>query len=160
MDPFPWKSVNLLYTRTYTHGCSQAHSCCSAWGEPCLLNFLYHFLSVKAYSSSYSSGGPCLLPMPAPVCCSGLPQHLMLLWMRLACDFPWIRSHDEAVCLWEQNLRGAGQPVCPTALRTSTVRVSFLHPRHGKGGIWVTEMFENRLGGQALEGKGKYLRLN
>ena len=65
--------VNLSSTHTYTHGCSLAHSCCGVGENPA------HWISStiswvqKAYSSSLPSGGLCLLPMPPPGRCSGLP---------------------------------------------------------------------------------------
>ena len=78
----PWRSVSLLYTHTYTHGCSQAHSCCGVGENPAhWISFTISWVR-KAYSSSLPSGGPCLLPTPPPVCCPGLPLSTL-------CCFGW-----------------------------------------------------------------------
>lgn len=160
MDPFPWKSVSqpLIHMHIHTWVLSGTQLL-RGWGEPCSLNFLHHFLGSESLQLKLTKWRAVSCPCPhlsAALVSPSAPYAALdktSLWFSFR-----IRSHKEAVCLWEQNLRGA-QQVCWAACLSYSFEdfyppsLFFLHLRHGKGGIWVTEVFENRLGGQALKAK-------
>ena len=59
-------------------------------GEPGSLNFLHHFLGSESLQLKLTKWRA-LSPAHAPTCplLWSPPQHLMLLWIRLPCDFPF-----------------------------------------------------------------------
>lgn len=88
--PFSLKiSQPLIYTYIHTWLLTGTQLL-QGWGEPCSLNFLYHFLGSEGLQLKLTKWRA-LSPTRARTCLLlwSPPQHLMLLWMRLACNFPF-----------------------------------------------------------------------
>lgn len=156
---FP-EDQSASYIHIHTHMDAHRHTAAAGLGRTLLIEFPLPFPGFRRLTAqAYQVEGPVSYPRPhlSAALVSPSALYAALDETRLWFSFR-IRSHYEAVCLWEQNLRGAQQAWWTACLSYSfedfyALKSPFLHLRHGKGGIWVAEMFENRLGGQALKAK-------
>ena len=146
MDPFPWKSVSQPVIHTYIYTWMLAGTqLLRGRGEPGSLNFLHHFLGSESLQLKLTKWRA-LSPAHAPTwpLLWSPPQHLMLLWIRLPCDFPFgldltRKQYASGNRTWGVLSRPGEQPACPIALRTYPPSVFFcIRDMERVGFEWLT----------------------